>query len=187
MRGMFSAEPASIRPGLPADARLSRSARITAAIVAGLALVAYALTLMPGVAFGDWGEMQTIPHVLGVAHPTGYPTYILLAWLAELVPIGTVAFRANFLSAASRRRSARHRDLDLHPARCPADHRRRGALALGAVGTVWAAATIAEVNPLHLFLVALILDRASSGRTGGRPVDLVLGASSSDWPSATTC
>ena len=49
---------------------------------------------MPGIAFGDWGEMQTVPHVLGVAHPTGYPTYILLAWLAELVPLGSIALAA---------------------------------------------------------------------------------------------
>ncbi len=54
---------------------------------------------MPGIGFGDWGEMTTVPHVLGVAHPTGYPTYIVLAWLAELVPIGSIAFRANLLSA----------------------------------------------------------------------------------------
>ena len=43
--------------------------------------------------------MGLVPHVLGVAHPTGYPTYILLAWLTELIPIGSVAFRANVLSA----------------------------------------------------------------------------------------
>ena len=54
---------------------------------------------MPGVAFADWGEMQVVPHVLGVAHPTGYPSYILLAWLAQLAPLGSVAFRANLLSA----------------------------------------------------------------------------------------
>ena len=68
-------------------------------IVGVVALVVYARTLLPGIAFGDWGEMQTIPHVLGVAHPTGYPTYIMLAWLAEHVPIGSVAFRANLLLA----------------------------------------------------------------------------------------
>ena len=43
--------------------------------------------------------MQSVPHVLGVAHPTGYPTYVLLAWFAELLPIGSVAWRANLLSA----------------------------------------------------------------------------------------
>ena len=69
-------------------------------IVAAMSFAVYLRTLLPGVAFGDWGEMQTVPHVLGVAHPTGYPTYILIAWLAELLPIGSVAFRANLLSAA---------------------------------------------------------------------------------------
>ena len=44
---------------------------------------------MPGIAFGDWGEMQSVSHVLGVAHPTGYPTYIILGWFAQLVPIGS--------------------------------------------------------------------------------------------------
>src|SRR5512141_1535941 len=67
--------------------------------VGAVSFVAYLRTLLPGIAFGDWGEMQTVPHILGVAHPTGYPTYVLIAWLAELVPIGSVAFRANLLSA----------------------------------------------------------------------------------------
>lgn len=115
---------------------------------------------MPGVAFADWGEMQVIPHVLGVAHPTGYPTYILLGWLAQLVPIGSVAFRANLLSAVLVAATlatvvliaAR---LGVRPLIAAA-----GALALGVVGTVWAAATVAEVNPLHLLLVTLILHRA---------------------------
>ena len=149
--------------------------RLGALIVGGVAFVVYLRTLMPGIAFGDWGEMQTVPHVLGVAHPTGYPTYILLAWVAELIPIGTVAFRANLLSAAlvaatlatvtviAERLAAR-------PVIAAA-----AALALGAVGTVWAAATVAEVNPLHLLLVALILHRALIWEERRRPADLLIG------------
>ncbi len=68
-------------------------------IVGLVSLLVYLRTLLPGIAFGDWGEMQTVSHVLGVAHPTGYPTYVLLGWLAQLVPIGSVAFRLNLLSA----------------------------------------------------------------------------------------
>lgn len=41
-----------------------------------------------------------MPHVLGASYPTGYPTYVLLAWTAELLPLGSVAFRANLQSAA---------------------------------------------------------------------------------------
>jgi Protein of unknown function (DUF2723) len=144
--------PATDVPALPA--------RVAAAGVAAIGFGVYLRTLMPGVAFADWGEMQVVPHVLGVAHPTGYPTYILLAWLAQLVPIGTVAFRANLLSAILVAAtlatvvliSVR---LGVRPLIAAA-----GGLALGAVGTVWAAATVAEVNPLHLLLIALILHRA---------------------------
>jgi len=111
-------------------------------------------------AFGDWGEMQTVPHVLGVAHPTGYPTYILLAWLAHLVPLGSIAFRANLLSAVLVASTlgvtvAILIRLDVRPGIALGT-----ALGLGAVGTVWAAATVAEVNPLHLLFVALLLHRA---------------------------
>ena len=64
-----------------------------------VSLALYLRTLLPGMAFDDWGELQTVPHVLGISRPTGYPTYILTAWLFELLPIGSVAFRANLLAA----------------------------------------------------------------------------------------
>ena len=49
------------------------------------------------------------------------------------------------------------------------------ALATGAIGTVWGSATVAEVNPLHLLLVALILDRSLAWADGRRLRDLALG------------
>ena len=120
--------------------------------------------------------MQTVPHVLGVAHPTGYPTYVLLAWLAQLVPIGSVAFRANLLSAvlvsgALATTVAILLQLRVRPVLAAA-----AALALGAVPSVWAAATVAEVNPLHLLFVALLLHRALVWEDRRRPRDLVIGA-----------
>ena len=143
-----------------ADARVSRAAWPVAAGVGGIAFIVYLRTLMPGIAFGDWGEMQTVPHVLGVAHPTGYPTYILTAWLAELVPVGSVAFRANLLSAVFVSLTLATVTLialrlGVRPAIAAG-----GALGLGAVGTVWAAATVSEVNPLHLLFGALVLHRS---------------------------
>ena len=149
--------------------------RIGPSIVGGVAFVAFLRTLMPGVAFGDWGEMQTVPYVLGVAHPTGYPTYVLLAAVAELIPIGSVAFRANVLSAglvatALATVTAIAVRLDVRPIVAVAV-----GLALGAVGTVWAAATVAEVNPLHLALIALLLHRALVWEKRLRPLDLAIG------------
>ena len=63
------------------------------------AFVVYVLTLMPGVSVGDWAEMQKAPPALDIAHPTGYPTYVLLGKLWSFLPIGSVAFRMNLLSA----------------------------------------------------------------------------------------
>jgi hypothetical protein len=128
------------------------------------------------VAFGDWGEMQTVPHLLGVAHPTGYPTYVVLGWFAQLVPLGSVAFRANLLSAvlvsgALATVVAILLRLGVRPPIAASV-----ALALAAVPTVWAAATVAEVNPLHLLFVALLLHRALVWEEGRRTRDLVLGA-----------
>lgn len=143
-----------------ADAHPSRAAWPVAAGVAGVAFVVYLRTLMPGIAFGDWGEMQSVPNVLGVAHPTGYPTYILLAWLSELVPVGSIAFRANALSAVFVSGTLATVTLILIRLGVQPVIAGAGSLGLGAVATVWAAATVSEVNPLHLLFAALLLHRA---------------------------
>ena len=111
--------------------------------------------------------MQTVPHVLGVAHPTGYPTYILLAWAFELLPIGSVAFRGNLLSGILVAGTLAVTVAILMRLRVRPLIAFGTALALGAVGTVWSAATVAEVNPLHLFLMAAA-DPARAA-LGGRP------------------
>ena len=52
----------------------------------GVGLLASALwlwRLMPGVGFWDTAEFQMVLPVMGTAHPTGYPTYVLLGWLAS--------------------------------------------------------------------------------------------------------
>jgi hypothetical protein len=159
----------------PGASRLDALGRYAPLIVGAVAFLAYLLTLMPGIAFGDWGEMQTVPHILGISHPTGYPTYILLAWLTELVPIASVAFRANLLSAvlvsgALALATAISIRLGVRPIIAIA-----AGIATGAVGTVWAAATVAEVNPLHLFFAAALLHRALVWEERRRVRDLVIG------------
>ena len=75
---------------------------LVAALLVGIpALALYWRTLMPDVGFWDTGEFQAIGPVLGIAHPTGYPAYTILAWVASVVlqPFGNEAFRANLLSA----------------------------------------------------------------------------------------
>jgi hypothetical protein len=58
-------------------------------------------TLLPGVASWDTAEFQTVGPVLGTAHPTGYPSYVILGWLASIVfqPFGEPAYTMNLLQA----------------------------------------------------------------------------------------
>ena len=60
----------------------------------GLALAAFGLylaTLALTVLEADGGEFQFVPWLPGIAHPTGYPLYILLGWLwTHLLPFGVL-------------------------------------------------------------------------------------------------
>ncbi|MBE0646121.1 MAG: DUF2723 domain-containing protein [Bacteroidetes bacterium] len=63
------------------------------------AFVVYLLTLAPSVDFIDAGELATVAHTWGIAHPTGYPLFTLLAGLWALLPIGSGIFRLNVFAA----------------------------------------------------------------------------------------
>ena len=69
-------------------------------VVAVSAFVVYLLTLSRGVLGGDAGELQFVPPILGLTHPTGYPLQVLLHHLWSYLPIGTVAYRLNLLDAS---------------------------------------------------------------------------------------
>ena len=70
-------------------------------LVFGVGLALYWRTLLPDVGTWDTAEFQAIGPVLGIAHPTGFPTYTLVAWLASVLlqPFGNEAYRADLLSA----------------------------------------------------------------------------------------
>ena len=63
------------------------------------ALLLYSWTLAPTVTPTDSGELIVAAHGLGVAHPPGFPLWVMLAHLASIVPLGNVAVRINFLDA----------------------------------------------------------------------------------------
>jgi len=64
--------------------------------------IAYCLTIAHGLSWvnngADGGDLITAAATGGVAHPTGYPTYLLVAHFFQLIPVGTLAFRTNLLS-----------------------------------------------------------------------------------------
>lgn len=59
----------------------------------------YFFTLSPDVYLEDSGELIAAAAHLGIAHPSGYPLYLLLGKLFSWLPVGTVAFRFNLMSA----------------------------------------------------------------------------------------
>lgn len=59
----------------------------------------YTLTLAPSVTFGDSGELITAAYVLGIPHPPGSPLWLILTKLFMLIPLGSIAWRANLASA----------------------------------------------------------------------------------------
>ena len=64
-----------------------------------LVLLTYLQTMMPSQAFHDAGEFQTFVYTLDIAHPTGYPTYIILGKaLISMIPVGEVVWKVNYLS-----------------------------------------------------------------------------------------
>ena len=68
--------------------------------LSALSLAAYVRTLAPSVLPADSGEFQLAAPLLGVAHPTGYPLFLLAGWLfSHLAPVGDPAFRISLLSA----------------------------------------------------------------------------------------
>jgi hypothetical protein len=74
-----------------------------AALAAGAAVFAlYALTLSPTTWFWDTSEYIATAHIMGIPHPPGNPTFVVLAraWEVLLSPTGlSVAVRVNLFSA----------------------------------------------------------------------------------------
>jgi len=139
-----------------------------------LVLTALALTLrtlLPSVGEADTLEFQVVAAKLGVAHPTGYPLYVLLTKLFTLLPLKNVAWRVNLASAVF----ATVAVLVIY------DLLRRlterpilaflTALGFAFSSTFWSQAVIAEVYTLHnLFVVAifwLLLQPRRDGEDAG--------------------
>lgn len=61
---------------------------------------AYLQAVNPSVAaYRDSGEMVTAAKTLGVAHPPGYPLYVIAAKAATFLPLGNPSYRLNVFSA----------------------------------------------------------------------------------------
>src|SRR5947207_5033053 len=89
----------SFREINPGRRSLLGAEMLCAGVVFLVALIVYTWTLAPTVTLVDSGELIVAAYGLGVAHPPGFPLWVMVAQLASLLPVGNVAVRINFSSA----------------------------------------------------------------------------------------
>jgi len=132
--------------------------------------------MAPSVMALDAARFQVAAPLLGTAHPTGYPTFIMLGHLFTYLPFGDVAYRVNLLSAVAGALAvglfvpvARHLGARVLPAAgC--------ALLYAFSSTFWGQATGAEVYTLHAAFVLAVLLLLLRWRRWRRAGDLLLAA-----------
>ncbi len=77
----------------------TRVPELTAIAVFIVALAVYLLTLAPTVGPVDSGELILAAALPGIAHPPGFPIYVLIGHVFSHLPFGNVAQRLNLMSA----------------------------------------------------------------------------------------
>jgi len=143
-----------------------------------LALALYASTLAPTLSWGwrrigvDGGELLAAAESLGVPHPSGYPTFmLLLKGFGTLVPLGDFAFRGNLASALLATatvgllywlvyRIVRQMAADA-PRAYPALAAALGALTFASSPLFWSQAVITEVYTLNTVFVGALAVQAT--------------------------
>ena len=130
-------------------------------------MAVYLLTMAPGLTWAnsgaDGGDLITAAATGGVAHPSGYPLFLLLASLFQKIPIGELAFRTNLMCAiatafasvtlfamTSRSLKPEAPFLSWLPGLA-------SGFAFGLAPLIWSQAVITEVYALNALFVALIL------------------------------
>jgi hypothetical protein len=174
--------PTASAQQLPERIRLNRTDRQIATILGAIFFALYLRTLAPGLLPGDSGEFQFAAWQLGLAHPTGYPFYLLLGWLWQhaLVWIGawlgvSPAWALNALSALTAGLGVATLYLVMAQwTPLPTPRRRMvglySSILLAANLTYWSQALIAEVYALHtVFMLALLLATQALVRTPTTP------------------
>jgi len=136
-------------------------------ILASSLLLLYWDTMAPGLTWAhqgsDGGDLITAAAVGGVAHPTGYPVYLIIARVFQLLPLGSLAYRTNIMSAVFAVLAALlvYGVVTKYLSDKGVDHYWLpgiiAAYSFGLAPILWSQAVITEVYTLHAFFIALIL------------------------------
>jgi tetratricopeptide (TPR) repeat protein len=122
------------------------------------ALVVYVMTLAPTVSVLDSGELITAAYTMGIAHPPGYPLWCILGKLFTFIPIGSIAWRVNLLSAVLAALTVYVTYLLIRKLCRSRTGATSGAMALAYSALFWEQSVFAEVYSMNcLFLVLAVL------------------------------
>ncbi len=129
-----------------------------AALLAGVGSFAlYLATLAPTVLADDSAELVSTAHVLGICHPTGYPIWLLLAKLFDLVPIATPPVRIGVFSALCGSAAAATIAWITSELTASLPAALLGGLVAACSGPLWSSATEAEVHAMNALVISLSL------------------------------
>jgi hypothetical protein len=105
----------------------------------------------------DSPMLQAEVSVLGIGHPTGYPTYMMLTHLFTYLPVGDPAYRVSLASAVYGVAAVFVVYLAGFRLTGRAVAAAAGALAFGLSGTFWSQAVISEVYTLEALVILVLL------------------------------
>ncbi|MBN1384749.1 MAG: DUF2723 domain-containing protein [Elusimicrobia bacterium] len=137
----------------------------------------FVYTAFPTVAvYRDAGEMASVSLTLGIAHPPGYPLYVILGKIFTIIiPFGNIAYRINLMSAFFGALTCllvyliiKQLSHLLSHSLIEAQRRSRfigtlslsgvvAAMALAFSSTFWSVSIVAEMYTLNTFFIALII------------------------------
>jgi hypothetical protein len=157
---------------------LSPRLRSTCAIFVAFAvpLGVYLASLRGDVSFWDTADLQTVPYILGIPYPTGFPGYVLLGWLwSHAFAVGSVAWRLNVLAAIASAGTAAALAALLLTLGTATAIAFGSAVAYALAAAPWSHATYVDVHPIGFCAVAwAVVFAVRWGRSGA-------------WPDATAC
>jgi hypothetical protein len=120
-----------------------------------LPLGVYLASLRGDVSFWDTADLQTVPYILGIPYPTGFPGYVLVGWLwSHAFAIGSVAWRLNVLAAIASAGTAAALAGLLITLGAATAIAFGAAVAYALAGVPWTHATYVDVHPIAFCAVA---------------------------------
>ncbi len=136
-------------------ANISQADLILAFLLTLSVFALYIQTLVPSVLDGDPGQFQYVSSVLGIPYPPGFPLYVLLGYLWSFLPLGTLAYRMNLLSAFFGALTVGALFVALRLQKLHLLAALGGALTLAIVPPFWQYSTVAAVYTLNAIIIVL--------------------------------